>query len=158
MEESMVVEWWSRGNKSSSSTPPKNKTSMNNGSHHYLHYLHHSLVLGQTTVREHSSAHQQKIGLKSYWAWPRPSEQDPVSPTVNVAQTVKHLPAMWATQVRSLGGEGPWRRKWQPTPGFLSGESHGQRSMVGHSPWGRKELDMTKWLHFLSMSPIRKLP
>ena len=29
-----------------------------------------------------------------------------------------------------------WRRKWQPTPVFLPGEFHGQRSLVGHSPWG----------------------
>ena len=36
------------------------------GGHYYLHYLHHSLVLGQTTGREHSTAHQQKIGLKIY--------------------------------------------------------------------------------------------
>ena len=35
----------------------------------------------------------------------------------------------------------PWRRKWQPTPVFLPGESHGQRSLVGCSPWGRKEWD-----------------
>ena len=34
------------------------------------------------------------------------------------------------TQVQSLGREGPWRRKWQPTPIFLSGESHGQRAWV----------------------------
>ena len=31
-----------------------------------------------------------------------------------------------------------WRRKWQPTPGFLPGESHGQRSLAGYSPWGHK--------------------
>ena len=37
----------------------------------------------------------------------------------------------------------PWSRKWQPTPVFLPGESYGQRSLVGYSPWGRKELDMT---------------
>ena len=42
-------------------------------------------------------------------------------------------------------GKIPWRRKWQPTPGFLPGESHGQRSLAGYSPWGRKELDMTEW-------------
>ena len=41
-----------------------------------------------------------------------------------------------------------WRRKWQPTPVFLPGESHGQRSMVGYSPWAHKELDMTERLHF----------
>ena len=38
---------------------------------HYLHYLHHSLVSGQTRGREHVSTHQQKIGLKVYWAWSR---------------------------------------------------------------------------------------
>ena len=40
----------------------------------------------------------------------------------------------------------PWRRKWQPTPVFLPGESHGQRSLVGYSPWGCKELDRTESL------------
>ena len=34
-----------------------------------------------------------------------------------------------------------WRRKWQPTPVFLSGESYGQRGLVGSGPWGLKELD-----------------
>ena len=37
-----------------------------------------------------------------------------------------------------------WRRKWQPTPVFLPGESRGQRSLVGYSPWGHKELDTTE--------------
>jgi len=38
----------------------------------------------------------------------------------------------------------PWRRKWQPTPVFLPGESHEQRSLVGYSPQGCKELATTK--------------
>ena len=38
----------------------------------------------------------------------------------------------------------PWRRAWQSTPVFLPGESHGQRSLVGYSPWGHKESDTTK--------------
>ena len=42
------------------------------------------------------------------------------------------------------GGLG--RRKWHPTPVVLPGESHGQRSLVGYSPWGCTELDMTEWL------------
>ena len=37
-----------------------------------------------------------------------------------------------------------WRRKWQPAPEFLPEKSHGQRSLAGYSPWGHKELDMTK--------------
>ena len=41
-------------------------------------------------------------------------------------------------------GKIPWRRKWQPTPVFLPGESHGQRSLVGYNPEGRKESDRTE--------------
>ena len=37
-----------------------------------------------------------------------------------------------------------WRRKWQLTPVFLPGEFHGQRSLVGYSPWDRKELGTTE--------------
>ena len=46
----------------------------------------------------------------------------------------------------SIPGPGriPWRRKCQPPPVFLPGESHGQRSLVGYSPWGHKELDTTE--------------
>ena len=40
------------------------------------------------------------------------------------------------------------RRQWQPSPVLLPGKSHGQRSLVGCSPWGREELDMTEELHF----------
>ena len=38
----------------------------------------------------------------------------------------------------------PWRRKWQPTPVFLPGESYGQRRLAGYSPWSCKDLDMTE--------------
>ena len=41
-------------------------------------------------------------------------------------------------------GKVPWRMAWQLTPVFLPGKSHGQRSLVGHSPWGCKELAMTE--------------
>ena len=40
----------------------------------------------------------------------------------------------------------PWRRKWQSTPVFLPGEFYGQKSLVGYSTCGCKELDMTEWL------------
>ena len=54
-------------------------------------------------------------------------------------------------QVRFLGWEdpwrkSPWRRAWQPTLIFLPRESHGQRSLEGYSPWGRKESGMTEQL------------
>ena len=68
-----------------------------------------------------------------------------------MAQMVKHLPATWKTWVRSLR-KIPWRRKWQPTPALLPGESHGRRSLVGYSPWGCKESDTTEQLHFPTLS------
>ena len=37
-------------------------------------------------------------------------------------------------------GSSPWRRKWQPTQVFLPGKSHGQRSLIGYSPWGHKRI------------------
>ena len=46
-------------------------------------------------------------------------------------------------------GKIPWRRKWQSTPGLLPRKSHWQRSLVGYSPWGRKESDTTERLHFI---------
>ena len=54
---------------------------------------------------------------------------------------------MQETWVPSLGRE-DWRRARQPTPVFLPGESHGQRSLVGCSPWGLYESDTTEQLHF----------
>ena len=63
-------------------------------------------------------------------------------------ELTKSLPTMRETWIRSLGWEDPWRRKWQPTPVFLPGKSHRWRSLVGYSPWGRKESDMTERLFF----------
>ena len=81
---------------------------------------------------------------------------------------VRHLPATQETQVRTLGQDDglekemathssvaawrvpwteepmAWRRKWQPTPVLLPGESHGQKSLAGCSPRGCKEADMTE--------------
>ena len=45
----------------------------------------------------------------------------------------------------------PWRREWLPTPVFLPGEPQGQRSLMGYSPWGPKELDTTEWLTLLTV-------
>ena len=65
------------------------------------------------------------------------------------------MPAMQETQetwAQSLVGKIPWRRKWQPTPGFLPGESHGQRSLAGYSAWVHKEPDTTE--HTLDWTSI----
>ena len=52
-----------------------------------------------------------------------------------VVEMVNNLPAMQETRVRSLGREdSPGEGKWQPTPVFLPGESHGQRTLAGCGP------------------------
>ena len=53
-----------------------------------------------------------------------------------VAQMVKNLPAMQETWFDLWAGKISWRRKQQPTPVFLPGESHGKRSLEGYNPWG----------------------
>ena len=65
-----------------------------------------------------------------------------------MAQTVKRLSTMRETWLRSLGREDPLEKERQSTPVLLPGKSHGQRSLVGYSPWGHKESDMTERLHF----------
>ena len=64
------------------------------------------------------------------------------------AHKVKNLPSMQETKVRSLGSKCPVEDEMAPTIVFLPGESHGQRSLGGYSPWGHKELDTTERLHF----------
>ena len=66
-----------------------------------------------------------------------------------MAQAVKNLPAMQEIWVKSLGQEDPLEKGWQPTPVFLPGEFHGQKSLVGYSPQGHKESDMTEQLILL---------
>ena len=51
-----------------------------------------------------------------------------------VGPVVKDLPAVQETRVQTLGQEGPLEEEWQPTPVFLPGVSHGQRSLAGYSP------------------------
>ena len=62
---------------------------------------------------------------------------------------------MW---IQSLGQEDPLEEEMQPTPVFVLGKSHGQRSLAGYSPWGHKESDITEYLsthtHFLLQSDV----
>ena len=58
-----------------------------------------------------------------------------------IAQTVKNLPALQEMWVQSLGWEDPLEESWQPPPVLLPGKSHGQRRLMGYSPWGRRESD-----------------
>ena len=77
-----------------------------------------------------------------------------------VPQTVKRLPAIQETRVRSLGWEDPLKRQWQPTPVLLPRKSHGWRSLVGYSPWGRKQSDTTErlwlWLYYWKVREWRQ--
>ena len=67
-----------------------------------------------------------------------------------VAEMVKHLSTMWETQVQPLGREDPLEKEMAIHSRLLPGKSHGQRSLVGYSPWGRKESDTTERLHLLT--------
>ena len=61
--------------------------------------------------REHSSAHQQIFGLKIYWAWPHPSEQDPVSPTVSISYQEASISLLYL----SFRGQTEWKPQSQKT-------------------------------------------
>ena len=74
-------------------------------------------------------------------------------PFILVAQTVKNLPAMQETWVWSLGQKGHREKEWQPTPVFLAGEFHEQRSMAGCRPCGHKQSDRTVRLTLFTFYP-----
>jgi len=59
------------------------------------------------------------------------------NPPANAGDIMRHRFDPWIGKI-------PWKREWQPTPGFLPGKSHGQQSLVGHSPCGCKESDTTE--------------
>ena len=66
-----------------------------------------------------------------------------------MAQIVKRLLTMWETWVRALGQEDPLEKEMATHSSILAEEFHGQRSLVGYSPWGHKMLDSTEQLtHF----------
>ena len=71
-----------------------------------------------------------------------------------MAQMIKRLPTMWVTRVQSLSREDPLEKEMATHSSILAWKipwTEGQRSLVGYSPWGRKELDMTEQLHFTSL-------
>ena len=80
----------------------------------------------------------------------------PVSPAASlVAQTVKKLPQCRRRRLESWG-KFPWRRTWQPTPVFSPGEFHGERSLVGYSPWVSKS-STTEWITQVPVLPSRAM-
>ena len=108
-----------------------------------------SLSKLQEMVKDREAWCLQSMGFQRLrHDWATDQKQSQAYQASLVAQTVKNLPAMWETRVQSQVRKMFWRRKWQITPGFLPGKPHGQRSLVGYSPWGGKELDTTDQLHF----------
>ena len=78
-----------------------------------------------------------------------------VSISIFLAQMVKNLLAMQESKFSPWLEKMAWRREWQHIPLFLPGKSHGQRSLVGYSPWGCKESDIAEQLTFsLSLSIV----
>ena len=61
-----------------------------------------------------------------------------------VAQSVQNPPAIWETQVRSVGGEDPLEKEMATHSSILPGKFPGQGILTGYSPWGHKELDTTE--------------
>ena len=70
-----------------------------------------------------------------------------ISPFPGGGSVVKNSRAMQETWVQSLGQEHPLEKEMATTPVFLPGKTHGQRSLVGSSPWGRRESDTTEPTH-----------
>ena len=73
------------------------------------------------------------------------------------AQMVKNSPAMQETLVQYLGWEDPLAKGMATQSIVLPGEFHGQTSLAGYSPWGRKESDKTEWLLFLTFINRREV-
>ena len=101
------------------------------------------------SINHSSKSNKEVDGLSRAWIHQRASQ---------VAFQVSKEPTFqWRRHKRHSFNPGvgkiPWRRVWQPTPVFSPGESHGQKSLEGYSPWGHKELDMTEatqhaqWIH-----------
>ena len=114
-----------------------------------IHYLPEFAQTSEKAMAPHSST----------LAWQIPGTEEPGRLQSMGSLRVRHD---WVTSL-SLSTFMHWRRKWQPTPVFLPGESHGRRSLVGCSPWGRTESDTTeatwrqwqplsRWCH-LTISP-----
>ena len=67
---------------------------------------------------------------------------------------VRNLPAMQETAFNPWVRKILWRREWLPSPVFLPGEFHGQRSLAGYSPWGQKKLYVTEQLTIALSNPL----
>ena len=114
---------------------PKKGNAKECSNYHTIAFISHTIkvmlkILHLKAVAPHSST----------LAWKIPWTEEPGRPQSIESLRVRHD---WATSL-SLFTFMHWRRKWQPTPVFLPGESQGRGSLVGYHLWGRTESDMTE--------------
>ena len=118
-----------------------------------LYYLRLKMIYSGHSRREINCLAPHS-GIPSVGRWAISLKEKKNAKKANDKHIKHHLAAHQASQVAPvvkkrhercgfdpLVGKIPWRRVWQPAPVFLPGESHGQRSLEGCSPWGHKELD-----------------
>ena len=87
----------------------------------------YGVAQSRTRLKWLNSSSSSRSGLQGLSRWLSCKE------SVCQAGDIGENPDPWVRKI-------PWRRKWQPTPVFLPGKSHGQRSLEGFSPWGRKRI------------------
>ena len=98
---------------------------------------------------QHVAHRQHWVNVSCHWVFPGgASGKEPV------CQCRKHKRHGFDPWVRKIS----WRRKWQPTPVFLPGKSHAQRSLAGYNPWVHKESDTTEQLSMHAYPPSSPFP
>ena len=88
----------------------------------------------ELNLREAKSA---PVSFRIALTWVFPGGASGKEPSCHCRRCKRHGFDPWVRKI-------PWRREQHPTPIFLPGEFHGQRSLAGYSPWGRKESDTTE--------------
>ena len=152
--ENMILETgrkqWRRGGKEGKNVcwnsnrawiPPEKAKQVKTETHWWIFKCHYSLALFTNEHPQQSSFAQTKAMAphSSTLAWKIPWMEEPDGLQSMGSLRVGHD---WVTSL-SLFTFLHWRRKWQPTPLFLPGESQGRQSLVGCRLWGRTELDTT---------------
>ena len=127
-------------------------TSPFEGGHHYCHYPYQSWASGQIIGREHSSTHQQKIGLKICQAWPCPAEQNPDSPTDGGS----HQEAPTSLLSFSIRGQAEWKQlqKTNQTDHRTTASSNSVKLRA--MPCGATETDWSRWRGLAKRGPLEK--
>ena len=110
----------------------------NNNSRHFfiVHHVYYQVLYGFANLKStvcRPTVPRSSSEMQTLRSYPKASQAAQWSP----GDCRRHRFDPWVRKI-------PWRRAWQPTPIVLPGESHGQRSLVGYSPWGHKESDTSE--------------